>query len=302
VRAGFQEYLERHSKGRGFVLIGHSQGASHLARLLDEEIDGNRSLRDRMISAIVPGSNNVYVPRGEAVGGNLENIPACEAGDQLRCVMAWSIYRDRATTGLPAQANFGRLSTGYWVYPAPRPDPAAYEVLCVNPAELSGDRGTLKVLANLTAFAGYTGQPDPWEGFEGFYGAGCRTGEDASWLDMTQVSDATPSVGAILTVISSTNGGLHTADINLVLGNLIAVVTRQGERYSRWRAAVGRVQVLERKLTGARKALKVARRTGAPSRRRAALRNRVQSLKRKLVSARTAASEAYGSSGGSSSG
>lgn len=293
VRTGFYDYLRNHSEGRGFVLIGHSQGASHLSRLIDEEIDGNRKLRERMISAIVPGSNNVYVPKGEVIGGNLANIPACTGISQLGCVMAWSLYFDRAEEGLLAGASFGRLETGYWIYPEARPDPDRYEVLCTNPAALSGGSGVMDVLANLGVFAGNLGSP--WDQFQGFYRSECRTGPDASWLDMTEIPDIDSNLGSILGLITRTGGDLHLGDVNLVLGNLLEIVERQGSRYAAWRTAEREVQRLERRLAGLKRA-----RAQASGARKAALGRKVKAAQRQLAAAR-AEVRTYRPSGGSSS-
>jgi hypothetical protein len=268
VLSAFRDFVANDSKGRGFVLLGHSQGASHLSRLIDEEIDPVPALRRRMISAIVPGSNNIYVPKGEVIGGNLENVPACTEGDQLGCVMAWSIYLERAGTGLPANANFGRLGAGYWVYPDPRPDPKEFEVLCVNPSDLSGaDQGTT-VLANLPALLGSLGRPQPWNEFRGYYRTECLTGEDASWLDMSPIPDVPPPFldGLLRTQINSNLGGLHTGDINLVLGDLIEIAGRQGSRYVNWRNAVKRSKATERALVRSRAALRKATRKARKAR------------------------------------
>src|SRR5579863_2446905 len=48
-------YLEHDNKGRGVVLIGHSQGSFILTRLIHEEIDG-KPVQARMVSAILPGA------------------------------------------------------------------------------------------------------------------------------------------------------------------------------------------------------------------------------------------------------
>ena len=266
LKAAFDDFIANHSKGRGFVLIGHSQGSSHLSRLIDETIDPSPALRRQMISAIVPGSNNIYVPRGGVVGGNLENIPACTGGDQLGCVMAWSLYLDKSEAGLPPNASFGRLETGYWVYPEERPDSSTYEVLCVNPANLANEEdpenlGLLTPLASLPAFIGNLDAPNPWTEARGLYRAECLRDEDASWLNMTRVPGVTvPVLDGILPLINSNAGGLHTGDVNLVLGDLIAIATRQGARHTSWRDAVARAGATARRASAeARKATRLSR-------------------------------------------
>lgn len=62
--------------GRGVVLLGHSQGAGHLRRLLAEELDDDARLRSLLVSAVLLGTS-VAVPEGELVGGDLQEIPAC---------------------------------------------------------------------------------------------------------------------------------------------------------------------------------------------------------------------------------
>ena len=70
VTRAFDTYLRRYSQGRGFVLIGHSQGASVLMQLIARDIDRRPALRRRLVSAVLLGGN-VLVPRGRRVGGAL---------------------------------------------------------------------------------------------------------------------------------------------------------------------------------------------------------------------------------------
>jgi len=50
----FKQFVAN-SDGRGFVLIGHSQGSMHLIRLIQEEIESHAYLSERMISAHLIG-------------------------------------------------------------------------------------------------------------------------------------------------------------------------------------------------------------------------------------------------------
>ena len=77
------------------MLIGHSQGAGLLTRIIADEIDDEPLLRDRLVSAYILGST-VHVPEGEVVGGDFANVPLCEAArpDRLRRVVR--SYRARA--------------------------------------------------------------------------------------------------------------------------------------------------------------------------------------------------------------
>lgn len=122
VRAAFRSYLARDTR-RGFILIGHSQGATLLKRLIAEEIETQPGLQDRMIAAHLLGST-VEVPVGADVGGSFAVTPACRHPDQTGCVVAYSSYR----AGDPELSNprYGR---------ATRPN---MQALCNHPGALSG--------------------------------------------------------------------------------------------------------------------------------------------------------------------
>src|SRR3954453_8757714 len=55
VRAAWRDYLAHSNHGRGGVLIGHSQGAFLLKRLIRDELDGSPAVRRRLVSAILLG-------------------------------------------------------------------------------------------------------------------------------------------------------------------------------------------------------------------------------------------------------
>ncbi|HEY1075066.1 MAG TPA: DUF3089 domain-containing protein, partial [Fontimonas sp.] len=131
VRAAFHTYLAFHNHGRGFVLIGHSQGATLLKRLIAEDIETDPGLHDRMIAAHLLGST-VEVPIGADVGGTFAATPACRHPDQTGCVVAYSSYRK----GDPelSSPRYGRAST---------PNMRA---LCNHPLALSGGAQQLNAI------------------------------------------------------------------------------------------------------------------------------------------------------------
>src|SRR5690606_294468 len=79
-------YLANENEGRGVVLIGHSQGAGHLNRLIREEIDPDPARRAQIVGAYLLGST-VRVPDGADVGGDFQHMPLCRAEDQTGCVV-----------------------------------------------------------------------------------------------------------------------------------------------------------------------------------------------------------------------
>lgn len=131
VKDAFNNYLQYYNQGRGFILVGHSQGATILKRLIAEQIETQPALHDRLIAAYLMGSN-VEVPIGADVGGTFANTPACRHADQTACVIAYSSYRDKDPE--LSAPRYGRAST-----PGNR-------VLCVNPAALSGGEASLDMI------------------------------------------------------------------------------------------------------------------------------------------------------------
>jgi hypothetical protein len=75
VRAAWREYLRRHNRGRGVVLVGHSQGTYMLRALIRREIDRRPEVRRRLVSALLTGGN-VLVRKGRPAGGDFTGVPA----------------------------------------------------------------------------------------------------------------------------------------------------------------------------------------------------------------------------------
>lgn len=89
VEAAFDHFLRRIGERR-FVLAGHSQGASHLVRLLKTRVDG-RPLAQRLVAAYLIG---------ELVGDDtFTALRPCATPDATGCVMTWATARDGAAAG-----------------------------------------------------------------------------------------------------------------------------------------------------------------------------------------------------------
>lgn len=85
VKAAFQHFLEHHSKGRPFIIAGHSQGTYHTVRLLREMID-TTELRHQMVAAYVIGltvNEDMF-----------QNLRMCDLPDQTGCFIGWMTYKD----------------------------------------------------------------------------------------------------------------------------------------------------------------------------------------------------------------
>jgi len=231
VAAAFGEYMVKFNKGRGFVLIGHSQGSLMLEQLIKEQIDPHPALRHLLISAVLMGGN-VLVPEGKLVGGSFQNVPVCQAAVETHCVIAYSTFLREPPEG----AFFGRANSpllGGGGNPG-------MQVVCVNPTLLSqnGATGPLLPYASTTPFPGALGAAiptptaaTPWVASLGEYTAQCHDENGASWLQVNPVG--TP-VDPAEYVQESLGGdwGLHLYDVNIALGNLVKTVAIQAQAYA----------------------------------------------------------------------
>ena len=234
VKSAWKYYLEHDNQGRGFVLIGHSQGSFVLAELMRQEIDG-KPVQARLVSAILLGTT-IAVPKGKDVGGTFTSIPLCRAASQTGCVIVYASFR--STLPPPANTLFGRVG-----------DPSM-EAACTNPVALGGTSS-----GELHAYLSRTGstitstaaprpwvvpeQPieTPWVSVPGLLTARCATNEYATYLEVAvhgnpadpRIDEITGDVGGATPLA---NWGLHLIDVNLAMGNLVDLVGQQAKAYA----------------------------------------------------------------------
>ena len=79
--AAWRDYLAHSNHGRGVVLIGHSQGAFTLERLIHEQIERKPAVRKLVVSAILLGGS-VSVKKGSDTGGTFTRLPVCRSTKQ----------------------------------------------------------------------------------------------------------------------------------------------------------------------------------------------------------------------------
>ena len=236
VEAAWKDYLAHYNHGRGVIVIGHSQGSAMLISLLEHQVDVTAAQRKLLVSAILPGGN-VTVPVGGTVGGSFQHIPACTATTQVGCVVAYSSF-DLAP---PANSLFGRPGLGVSLLSG-GPATAGLQVLCTNPADLSGTAATpldpyfptRAQGSGLDAVAGLTPPdlPTPWVTQPQLYSGQCLSQGGATWLQVT--APITP--GDTRQVAGQTLGptwGLHLVDVNIALGDLVNVARAEAAAYLR---------------------------------------------------------------------
>jgi hypothetical protein len=233
VRDAWNYYLQHDNKGRGVVLIGHSQGSFLLIELMRNEIDG-KPIQSQMVSAILLGTT-VDVPKGKDVGGTFKSIPLCHSATQTGCLMVYASFR--STVPPPANTLFGKATATDMV------------AACTNPAALGGGSGALHAYLSTTGnlIVGATA-PRPWTtpaqtidtpyvSVPGLLTAECATNENATYLKITV--NGVPSdprvddIGGDLMVGTQVqaNWGLHLVDVNLGIGNFLDIVGQQSKAY-----------------------------------------------------------------------
>jgi len=215
----WKSYLRKHNHGRGVVLIGHSQGALHLVRLVREQIDTDRAVRKKLVSALLLGWP-VTTPQGRDVGGDFQNVRACRLAIQIRCVIGFSTFN----APVPANSRFARTAI------------PGRQALCTNPASLLRNRsvplrsafptapfapGT--IIGAATGAVGFTipAVSTPWVETVAFRGR-CEAANGANALQVSSLAGA-PTLNAV----PDATWGLHLVDANIALGNLVDVVRAQ---------------------------------------------------------------------------
>jgi Protein of unknown function (DUF3089) len=233
VAAAWRYYLAHDNRGRGVVLIGHSQGSGVLTQLIKDEIDG-KPVQAKLVSAILMGTS-LPVPRDANVAGAFKHIAVCRSNGQIGCVVAFSDFR--VDVPPPAGSLFVRA-------------PEGMQSVCANPASLSGGAGALDAYLSTTLATilseqiprrAWTRPPQsirtPFVRVPGLLSAECVSNAHGTYLAVTvhptpggaRVND----ISGDLTYDGKTlpEWGLHLIDANLTMGNLIAIVGEETKAY-----------------------------------------------------------------------
>jgi hypothetical protein len=219
VRDAFAHYMAHFNQGRPFILIGHSQGAGHLIALLRREFDDDPDMRARLVSAYLIG-NRVGVPPNRDVGGDFEHIPLCRSESQTGCLVAYDSY---AVTNPPTTTDrFGLTLEN---------TPSA----CTNPAALGGGKAALANYVRSTDVSAPDGAhiTTPWVSMPNALAGECVERGSFTYLEIGPEPQPGDARRAELLVRSVPDWGLHLSEVNLTLGNLLALVKSQSEAYKR---------------------------------------------------------------------
>ncbi len=220
VVAAFHWYLAHADASRRIVLVGHSQGAQMIERLLRTMFDEDAALRSRLLVAM-PIGGDVVVADGSTKGGTFQNIPLCTADDQLGCVVTYHTFRPGAVRR-----------------PWPGPPPAGDRTACVNPGDVaSGAKHDLGMAVFAThsryrdALPGAAWAKTPFIALPGFYQAWCTDGDDGyRYLAIEEIhrpGDIRESPIDLTTAVWRTKLGLHLLDMQFAQGDLVRLIERK---------------------------------------------------------------------------
>jgi len=220
VLAAWRDYIAHDNDGRGVVLIGHSEGASILEQLIQKQIEGSAEQK-LLVSAILLGGD-VVVKDGSSEGGDFKSVPACGSASETGCVVAYSSWGSTP----PADAGLENVAK-----------PGSEHVLCVNPAA-PGSSASAAITPifpgrysvglfplDSTAYFAY-----PFVTFPDLYTARCVRRGSRAWLLVSRIhtpGDHRPTVEDVL----APNRGLHAADVNIALANLVALVASESRAW-----------------------------------------------------------------------
>jgi hypothetical protein len=226
VRAAWRHYLAHDNDGRGVVLIGHSQGARILARLIVHEIEGKPEQR-LLAGALILGFD-VEVPEGKDVGGTFKAISLCRAAGESGCVVAYETFP--ASSLPPDESRFSH------------PETPGMEIACTDPAALAGGRLD-PILATQTNLIGKPPLDPGWAAFvkpldapfvsvPGIASGHCVEGPNASYLSVSINSPSEPGAwpatlpgDLVMDGRLLKSWGWHLIDVNVAMGNLIDFVS-----------------------------------------------------------------------------
>jgi hypothetical protein len=220
IERAFAEYLTHAGRSRKVVLIGHSQGAEMVNRLLRRFFDDDPAMRERLLLALSIGGD-VDTVRGTTRGGTTRNIPACSRPDETGCIVA---YRSHAAGE--------RVDADRWAPPAGR------ETVCVNPAPAGAEprhlsRAYFAVWPELRRFMhGVSDVTTPFVLLRDFYDARCVRGPDGyAWLEVSTPAAANDKRKSPIDLHDRRfrigNLGLHVLDMQFAQGDLVDMVARR---------------------------------------------------------------------------
>jgi len=233
VVSAWKEFVAHRNKDRPFVILGHSQGAIHAIRLIQNEVEG-KPIAKHMLSAVIAGWA-VEVPPGKLVGGSFKSIPLCTREGETGCVLTWMSFRADSP---PTVGSFlGRAAT------------PGMTAGCTNPAALGSDKAApldsywfalspTPAGADPMTWSKEGPPPTPFLRTEGLAVGQCRHAGQAGYLAISVNADPadarTDRIPGDVYIGGQINRGwgMHLADMSLAQGDVLRLVEAQARAFS----------------------------------------------------------------------
>jgi hypothetical protein len=218
VRAAFLHYMKHWNKGRPFILVGHSQGASHIERWL-AEFGADRKLAKLLVAAYPIGIGYT--------DGQLARLPGgrglCRTPTESGCIVTWNVFAPGSDGKAMVAATQARYAQKYGTS-------QGNAVGCINPLTFELARPAAPATWNLGALPARPGvglaaalrdqvRLPPTEA--GRIGASCVGG--------ALVVDALPAQGYALVPLPG--GSLHFNDMDLFFQNIRVNAVARSEAF-----------------------------------------------------------------------
>ena len=219
----FLQYMGQWNAGHKIVLIGHSQGAEMVTRLLRRFFDNDPVMRARLLVAM-PIGGKLEVAKGRTTGGTFQHIPVCTQAGETACIVGYRSY-----------------AAGADVRPGADAPPAGMESVCVNPAELlhGGPRLFTRAFipvppALRSRMRGVENVVTPFVLLRDFYEGHCE--DRADGFRYLAVAPAPTLEDKRVSPVDLTDRffrgflGLHILDFQFAQGDLVDLVAKLGAR------------------------------------------------------------------------
>lgn len=218
----FKHFIAQ-GEGRGYILLGHSQGTMHLIRLIQQEIELQPWLAQRMISAHLLGLT-IELPNDADTGATFQSTPPCTFERNTHCFVNYASFREDVPPE-PETAIFGLARS------------ADTRAACTHPNQLGGGKLNLDAYFNTSQFQAYT-DPASNESITtafvkvpGLIQGECVEQDARGYLAISVDADPsdprTDDTGGDL----APGWGLHLIDVSLAQGDLISLAGIQLEAW-----------------------------------------------------------------------
>jgi hypothetical protein len=215
VADAFAQYLTNDNHGRKIVLLGHSQGAEMVVRLVQHFFEHDAGLRAQLLVAMAIG-RPIEVPKGKLTGGTFASTPYCTQRDEIGCVVAYQTQRTDRNKVPDA-----------WL---PKP---GNETVCVNPTSVHDNSrqwfaGTYVPYQGQIPLRDLSGITTPFVAYRNFYAAQCMDGPDGYRFLGVSVApvpgDSREGLFQLGALTYTTSLGTHVLDVELAEEDLISSV------------------------------------------------------------------------------